>query len=202
VSIDYAKEYGKIHQLEKRFPGYSLGAYVKPIAKLVEEHGTKTILDWGCGKAKGYEERAYHEAWGGIMPTLYDIGIPKFARKPKGKFDGVIASDVMEHIAESDVDNVLQELFGFVEYGGWLFLGISCRPANKKFKGGALHGENLHLTIKPPSWWIEKITTHKSFTTNFRIVANWDVDGYFDEPDTPWESISEFELAAPTDSAA
>lgn len=196
MSIDYGREYGKIHKLAKRFPGYSLGAYLGPIAELVKQHGTTTMLDWACGKARGYADRNYHEAWGGIMPTLYDVGVPEFSKKPQGQFGGVIASDVMEHIAEADVPGVLDELIGYVEPGGWLFLGISCRPANKSFKGGALDGQNLHLTVRPPSWWIKQIDASLAKSNMNRVgnaphvVAHWDIDAHFDEPETPWDSLA------------
>lgn len=192
--IDYHAAYREIHQNPKRFPGFSLKAYLDDIAALVKEHGTTTMLDYGCGKARGYTERNYHEAWGGIMPTLYDPGVPKFSDKPTGQFGGVICSDVMEHLAEDQVPGILDDLIGYVEPGGWLFLGISCRPANKLFKDGVLAGQNMHLTVRPPSWWIRQIDERLAAVNMKRdgnaphVVAHWDVAGHFDEPETPFDS--------------
>jgi len=188
-SIDYIEAYSEIHRNRKRFPGFSLKAYLEPIAALVTEHDTKTICDVGCGKARGYAERNYHHAWGDIMPVLYDPGVPKFSAKPKGQFGGVICSDVMEHIAEADISGMLDELISYVEPGGWLFLGVSCRPANKVFKTGALAGENMHLTVRAPSWWIAQIGAarhRKDRWEDIHIIAHWDVAGHFDEAETPW----------------
>jgi SAM-dependent methyltransferase len=190
--INYATAYREIHRNPKRFPGFSVKAYLDAIAALVKDHETKTILDFGCGKARGYLDRNYHKAWGGILPTLYDIGVPQFAKKPVGRtFGGVINTDMLEHIHERDVANILDELIGFVEPGGWLFLGVSCRPANKSFKGGVLDGQNMHLTVQPPGWWRAKIgaAQHRNDRWNdIHIVAHWDIDGHFDEPEVPWDS--------------
>jgi 2-polyprenyl-3-methyl-5-hydroxy-6-metoxy-1,4-benzoquinol methylase len=40
---------------------------------------------------------------GSRLFALYDPGYPKHSALPKGKYDGVICTDVIEHIDEKDL---------------------------------------------------------------------------------------------------
>lgn len=199
--IDYAEEYRRLHAEGKYFPGTTLMRYRKPIAKLVEQHDALgRLLDYGCGRGLQYLGERVHERWtsGGetaSLPQCYDIGIPALATKPEGVFEGVICVDVLEHIPPADVQTVLQELFAYTESGiGFLFLAIACRPAKKSFS----NGENLHLTIQPPSWWRDQIRfaagrakrppNDEAEDQTVHVVAHFDVSDHFDEPEEPFEA--------------
>lgn len=134
------------------FPGRSLMPWCAEIKLLVMEYGTKSILDYGCGKAWCYE-RIKVQDWWGVMPTLYDPGLSRYATKPAGTFGGVICSDVMEHLAEDDVGHYLREIWDYTAFGGWCVMSICCRPANSILPDG----RNAHQTVKPEAWWRERI---------------------------------------------
>lgn len=172
---NYAKLYTELHRNEKAFAGYSIKNYVDDIAGLVEWTSAKRILDYGSGKGYQYLKRRLHEAWG-ILPHCYDVGVRQLQERPEGKFDGIICTDVMEHIAESDIDWVLNDIFSFVEprvsSDKFAFFAIACRPAAKKMLPD---GRNVHLTVKPPSWWQEKLDKHKC--VGLTIEARFDGDG-------------------------
>lgn len=184
MKTDYAKEYGAMHESDKKFPGYSLGAYVDAIAQLVDVVNPDRLLDYGCGKGMQYLARRYHDKWGGLLPHCYDIGVRQLATRPDGKFGGVICTDVMEHIERDDVPAVLAELIDYVEVGGFLFLGISCRPTKKKLSDG----RDVHVTIEPPAWWIgqiEKVAGALGAESK-NITAHWDIAGHFDCDDSAY----------------
>jgi SAM-dependent methyltransferase len=151
--MDYARQYGRMHESGKRFPGYSLGAYVDSIAKLVEAHQPERLLDYGCGKGFQYLVRRYHERWGGLLPHCFDVGIPQLAELPPGPFGGVICTDVLEHIEKVDLPHVLDEIFDLVGDGGFAFLGVSCRPTRKTLPQGG----DVHCTVERPDWWVRLI---------------------------------------------
>lgn len=194
--MDYQEEYGRLHAKGKYFPGYSITPYVDVIAALVKQHKPERLLDYGCGRGLQYLKRRVHERWGGLLPYGYDIGVSGLDAKPEGTFGGVICTDVLEHIEERDVPGFLDELLSYAEPGGFVFVTISCRPANKSFKDG----RNLHLTIKPPSWWKKRLRDADPFSKVqinggqtvpqplLHIVAHFDVAGHFNEPETPWNS--------------
>lgn len=143
--------YVELHRLGK-FPGYSIEPYVLKIKELVKESGAKTLLDYGCGAGKQYTEKKWHKNWG-IRPTLYDPAVLEFSKKPVGWFDGVLATDVLEHVPVDELDNVIQDLVGYARL--WCFISVCCRPAkpNKNLPGGV----NAHVTIQPPEWWGSKL---------------------------------------------
>jgi len=150
--IDYAKAYTELHERKAdMFAGRSIVPHVDAIAQLVEKTGAQTLLDFGSGKGHQYSEDNVHLRWGGIMPTLYDPGIPELAKCPKRRFDGVICTDVMEHIAPDDVKLVLLDVFRHSRL--FVFFSIACRPAKKFFPDGT----NVHLTVKGHNWWERKI---------------------------------------------
>jgi hypothetical protein len=121
------------------------------IAGLVEATGARRILDYGSGKGYQYLKDRIHERWGGILPHCYDVGVWQLRHRPTGLFDGVICTDVMEHIAEWDVEDVLADVFGLlrVDAPTFAYFNIFCNPAGKTFPDGT----NVHLTVKPPEWW-------------------------------------------------
>lgn len=147
--MDLIEQYRLMHEAG-HFPGYSIKQHVDRIAALVSRTGSRTLLDYGCGKGLQYTQDNLHKHWG-IMPILYDPGVPGLSEKPVGPFDGVICTDVMEHISEQDVDLVFWDIFGLARK--FAFLSICCRPAKKVLPDG----RNCHLTVKPREWWLNRI---------------------------------------------
>lgn len=152
--MNYEEAYSCLHQNEKYFPGYSIDPYVPAIKHLVETVKPARILDYGSGKGFQYLVHRVHEQWGGMLPYCYDVGVRQLRPRPEGTFGGVICTDMMEHIEEGDVDDVLSDIYSFVEDEGFVFFSICCLPARKK---KLPDGRNVHLTVKPPAWWNDKL---------------------------------------------
>lgn len=153
--MDYEKEYTKLHKKsEGIFSGNSLLPHIAAIDDLIKATKAKTLLDYGCGKAHPYLRDHIHDRWGIPRPYLYDVGVKRFSALPTGQFDGVICTDVLEHIAEPDLPQLIERLYSYT--GKFLFLSIATRPAKKKFKDGT----NVHLTIRPRDWWRELLMAH------------------------------------------
>lgn len=172
--MDYAAVYGELHRNEKAFAGRSIRPYVQDIATLVAETRPRRILDYGCGKGFQYLALRVHEQWGGLLPHCYDIGVRQLRDKPAGPFDGVICTDVMEHIEEPDVDGVLADIFAAVPRRddggiGFAVFGIACRPAAKKTLPD---GRNVHLCVREPRWWQARLDGFRR--DGLRIVARYD----------------------------
>lgn len=147
---------------EKTFSGRSLAAHLDPLKTAVDAYQLRTILDYGCGKALAHKSVQYttpegktlhglREVLGVDEITLYDPGFGPYQELPKGTFDGVVCCDVLEHIPEEDTDWVIDELFAYAET--FLLCTVACYPASKNLPDG----ENAHVTLKKPGWWIDKI---------------------------------------------
>lgn len=170
--INYKRVYGAEHARAGAYPGYSLKHYTQRISGLVALHKPRTLLDYGCGKGYQYLVKRLHEKWGGLLPHCYDVGIGAFAKKPEEKFDGVICTDVLEHIHEDDLSEILEDIFSYVRPGGFVFLGISTRSASKKFKYGDMKSQNVHLTVKTAPWWLETVSPYCPKDVQLVIEAN------------------------------
>jgi hypothetical protein len=156
--------YKIIHQEEGKFRGISLTPLVPTLVNLTKENNCKTLLDYGCGKAIPYDKDKCNEM--GLKNTvqelcnikefyLYDPAYEKYSTLPDKKYDIVICTDVLEHIAEQDINYVLTKILSYSNK--IVFLNISCQPALKHFKQGNLKGKNLHISVFEPSWWAHKI---------------------------------------------
>ena len=161
---DLIDSYKVLHQEEGKFKGISLVPLVPTLMSLVKENNCKTLLDYGCGKAIPYDKNRCKEVdlrhpiqklCNLKSFDLYDPAYEKYATLPDKKYDIVVCTDVLEHIAEQDIDYVLTEILSHSKK--IVFLNISCQPALKHFKEGKFKGKNVHISVFDPSWWGHKI---------------------------------------------
>tara|TARA_Y200000002_G_scaffold101777_1_gene82600 strand:+ start:647 stop:1234 length:588 start_codon:yes stop_codon:yes gene_type:complete len=138
------------------FLGYSLVKWVHKIREIIITSNSKTIIDYGCGKAflynskisiadKNYEN--LQEYWGIEEVFLYDPAVEKYSQQPQRKRDGIICTDVIEHIPEEDVLQFIEDIFKLANK--FVFLVIATMPASKHFD----NGKNIHLCIKSEREW-------------------------------------------------
>lgn len=116
---------------------------------LLREHNIQEVLDYGCGTQsvrKCLEARHPHIHYHG-----YDPAIKEYSDRPTRKYELVYCVDVMEHVEEEYVDDVLRHI---KECTGTLaYFVISTRRACHKLPDG----RNAHITIKPGGWWVNKL---------------------------------------------
>ena len=168
------------------FNGISITFYLKDLMHLVlNVEKAKSILDYGCGKALLYSPTKYNklrldksgsrlkkslpELWGLDYYSLYDPGYKEYNKLPKGKYDGVICTDVIEHIDENDCDWILEEILSFSKK--FVFISIACYKALKTFT----NGKNVHVNVKSPEYWKEKLNALSSKHPHLNIYSALDV---------------------------
>ena len=125
---------------EDMFAGTSLAPHVGAVRHLVRGTSAHSLLDYGCGKARLYGALAkafggaagttLQQHWGLDEITLYDPAFPAHNELPTGTFDGVICTDVLEHVPEDDVPWVLAEIFGFAT--NFVSTATPARPAKTR----------------------------------------------------------------------
>lgn len=146
------------HQSHETFDGRSLAPQAPRIKRLINQTGARRILDYGSGKGVQYDPRRFvvegDGEWDGVLDywgvdevVCFDPAYPPYSRVPQGSFDGVIATDVLEHCPEEDVDWIVGEMFSFATR--FVYATVACYPARKRLP----NGENTHCTIRPPQWW-------------------------------------------------
>ncbi len=151
------QQYRIMHAEDPRhFPGRSLLPVAWRVYDLVRKHRTVTLLDYGCGQGQQYDRYKVHDWWGVPRPALYDPAVARHAARPEGSFDGVICTDVLEHVPDDEIDGVLADCFGHAH--GFVFFSVCCRPAKRSLPNGA----NCHVTLREPAWWGERLRNFKA----------------------------------------
>ena len=93
------------------FLGYSLSKWIVKIKEIIETSNSNSLIDFGCGKGFLYnnkfkigdnEFKNLSDFWDIENIFLYDPGVDKFSTYPNKRFDGIICTDVIEHIPEPD----------------------------------------------------------------------------------------------------
>jgi hypothetical protein len=120
----------------KTFSGQFTWKQRKRIKPLIDRFSCKTMLDYGSGKGKQYDTAFNRDKDGkslvdyfGIVPVMYDPGVPKLAAEPKGKFDLVICVQVLASIPTADLPWVIDRLYGYADKA--LFVTERIKAANK-----------------------------------------------------------------------
>lgn len=144
------------------FPGGSLLQHVETVKGLISDTGSESLLDYGCGKGVLYGRSDIRLPSGEVISNikeywslddiyLFDPGVEEYSGRPGRQFDGVISTDVLEHIPEEDIDWVLKECFSYAKR--FVYMNIASYPAQKILP----NGWNAHITVKPPKWWEARI---------------------------------------------
>ena len=143
---------------DSTFLGYSLTKWIIKIKEIIKINNANSLLDFGCGKGFLYnnkfkigdnEFKNLSDFWDIENIFLYDPGVDKFSTYPNKRFDGIICTDVIEHIPEKDIMNFIDELFKFSNK--FIFFVIATIPASKYFDDG----KNIHLCLKTQNDWNE-----------------------------------------------
>ena len=131
-------QYKIIHR-EKLNYGRSSEDMISVVLLLFKSLKGKLFLDYGCGKSNlANQVSEVH----GTTVCKYDPSIPEHSTRPKGQFDLVTCTDVMEHIPEEDITSVLMDIKNCSQN---VYFVISTRLA----KAVLPDGRNAHLTVKP-----------------------------------------------------
>jgi hypothetical protein len=145
---DLIKDYARIHA-SSVYGASSLKnlRFIRPEIRLL---GPRTILDYGCGQSLLIEQLDLDYP---VELYRYDPAIAAYAEKPAIKVDLLINIDVLEHIEEGDLDDVMADMRSLCRNA---IIIVDTAPAKRILPDG----RNLHVTLKPHDWWQQKIERH------------------------------------------
>lgn len=123
---------------------YKLLPHILP---LIYELKPKSILDYGCGQSNLIQKLDIN---GDTRLYRYDPSINEISDPPDQKMDLIINTDVLEHIPENDINDILEHIRDLSEN---VFFSISTVPAAQILPSG----ENAHCTVYPKEWWENRI---------------------------------------------
>jgi len=139
--------------LHNRPKGYGGGGdkWAGVVGTLALKYNCNTILDYGCGQGK-LGNAIRESCIENVTVVDYDPAIEgKNSIEKYATFDLVVCTDVLEHIEPDRLAVVIDHIFKLSKK--LVFLVIATRPSNKFFHDG----RNVHLTIQPDNWWLERL---------------------------------------------
>ena len=139
--------------VEKVYSDAEPHKFAEQIKKIVEYFNAKNGLDYGSGgsdlnKTKLVNGEKFIDYVGLKKIKSFE---PARNKKKKDKCDIVLCFDVLEHVFINDVPWVINDLFKYATK--CIVINVAC------YNAAALlpNGENAHITVRPPSWWLGQI---------------------------------------------
>ncbi len=165
----YLELYDPTSSYAAKYPeGAGSGNHGKGMVEYLKSKSPQGVLDVGCGQGQFLQSIADD------IPNLIGADIASVTAGktieddrvlfidsdalsldlPDNIVDYVVSFDCLEHCLEEDIEDIISN-FARMARKGFIF-SITYRQAHAKSE----HGENLHMTVKPESWWISIIEKH------------------------------------------
>ena len=152
-----AHERSKYVKLASR-PGSSYGStnHGRHAIRIVKRWKPRLVVDFGCGR-NDFIEHIRRLGFDGLgidfaFPEA-DIIKPMHATGMLDSVADVVTSfDALEHLLPQDVNPVLDEMRRVARPKAWFCFSIATRPSRI-----TVQGENLHPTVRPMRWWLDRI---------------------------------------------
>ena len=163
-------KYRKLNEILHRAPrgfGASGHRWHAEIALMVDIFRVQSWLDYGCGQSTLKKEfkKHYAKRFKKIRYREYDPAVKSKCVVPRGTFDLVTCTDVLEHVEPSCIDEVIKHIYS--KAGKAIFFNINIKEANKTLPDG----RNAHLIIENPEWWLGKLKDLTDWKIEEKISA-------------------------------
>jgi hypothetical protein len=152
ISEEYLNLQKDLH-LRSDYGTASLGI-APEVKKIFEENKLTSISDYGAGKCN-LQKKLIQLGLKDFDYFPYDPVFPEYG-SPK-KADLVCCIDVLEHIEEFFIENVINELRNITDK--LAYFTIALKPAGKILKDG----RNAHILLRSEDWWLNLIKSKFNF---------------------------------------
>jgi hypothetical protein len=142
ISENYRRQQAKLHA--KGNYGLASLEYGECISLLAKAVRAESILDYGCGSKRSLLKVL--DIPSHISYVGFDPAVPEYSERPRPA-DLIVCIDVLEHIEEDYLKNVMDDLASLANSS--VFLTVHTGPAGKFLDDG----RNAHLIQKPWAWW-------------------------------------------------
>lgn len=139
-------QYSQIH-LCKTY-GQTCHAHAAAIHACLIDLKPQVVVEYGCGQSELERMLPFTGRW-----VRYDPAIAGIDRLDERKADLVINTDVLEHVPDNDLDDLLANIASLSDR---VFFSICTRPALEILPDG----QNAHCTVWPPARWREVLARH------------------------------------------
>ena len=144
--MEHREFYKKLH----KETAYGTGGHRKAhlIQARINGKGIHTLLDYGAGSCS--LKPALLRFRPDLEITNYDPCVEGIDVRPTTKFDAVVSTDVLEHVPEGEVPEVVADIVSLTKIRGFHY--ICTAPASLLLPDG----RNAHVTLQRADWWAKK----------------------------------------------
>lgn len=135
---------------------------VKYVTLFIEDRESRSVLDYGCGQSTLIDLLKEKLEINGYR---YEPSIDKYASIPVDNVDFLINTEVLEHVPENILDNVLEKISTLSKN---VYFTIDVELADEILP----NGENAHCTVYPGSWWNNKLKQHFPYVKRIYCPLN------------------------------
>lgn len=162
ITEEYRKTQEELHATGTY--GVTGEKYAPIVSEMVNKLEVNHLLDYGCGSRLSLMKalKVDHQ----IKYQAYDPAVVKFSSAPVPA-EMVCCIDVLEHIEEDMIDEVLDHLMELTE--AVAFISISTGPASKTLSDG----RNAHILQRPAEWWLPRLMCRFDLQ-NFQVTGPQD----------------------------
>ena len=129
----YIKQYKILHSQQESY-GSSSNIYFSEVCLMIDYLKPNSILGFGCGK--GILANLISNKYSNIKVFKYDPAIEEYSTIPKEKIDFIINTDVLKHIPEQFLPEVLETISSL---SSKVFFGLYHAPAAIILPNGKMH---------------------------------------------------------------
>lgn len=149
----------------KAFDGGAIRDLLPSLSKELITRTSVTVLDYGSGTGIHWHKNIIANGTQNLPAKIgeklqgfyrYDPAVEMYSKKPTGTFDFTFCTDVLEHIPDDELPEVLKDLNDFTNTDGVVFLSISTKLSANSFADGT----NMHINIKTPQEWKKVLQTY------------------------------------------
>lgn len=142
ITPEYREQNAALHEASAQYGARGdKGAEI--VGRLRDRYSCKTVLDYGCGKAGLAKACSFPVA-------CYDPSVPMYNARPMSA-DLVVCRDVLEHVEEGCLDDVLRDLHSLTDVVMWVLVVLE--PSEEILPDG----RNTHITLRSREWWTARI---------------------------------------------
>lgn len=132
------------------------------VSLFISDRSSKSALDYGCGQSSLIDLLVHDKEIDGYR---YEPSIEEFSVIPVDSVDFVINTEVLEHVPEEILDNVLEKISSLSQN---VYFTIDVELADEILP----NGDNAHCTVYPGSWWHNRLKQHFPYVKRIYCPLN------------------------------
>jgi hypothetical protein len=125
----------------------------------IRELKPTSAIDYGCGTSRLADVLRHA---GVTRVARYDPAIPAFSRRPQGFYDLLLSIDVLDHVAEEQIDSTVADMANLARQA---IIVVDTAPREMVREDGSIAPTTAH----PAEWWYSRLRQNFTHLEPIRV---------------------------------